>query len=337
VLQPELKANLFAETFRSQATLPAAAMEAVIGEPSTVMGDFVLIRQRWTRRVLANIDEDKATGPDGIPGAILKRTRRELAAPITRLARRLLTLGAWPDIWRYHWIVPLYKRKSVYNPLHYRGVHLTPVLSNVVEQLISNVLIPLWEKIDAFGNDQWAFRKKHNYKDLVTLLVASWIMAVNIGNKVGIYLSDIAAAFDRVLKQYMLAKCRRAGASDCFLAFLSEFLAPRRASVIVGGVSSDPFTIEDMVFQGTHFGPLLWNIFFADVSGPAASNGAKPTKFADDLNTYKSYPADTALEEVLSDLKRGQQAVHQWGAENRVSFGPGKECRPPSFRSLAGF
>ena len=37
VLQPELKANLFAETFRSQATLPAAAMGAVIGKPSTVM------------------------------------------------------------------------------------------------------------------------------------------------------------------------------------------------------------------------------------------------------------------------------------------------------------
>ena len=69
----------------------------------------------------------------------------------------------------------------------------------------------------------------------------------------------------------------------------------------------------------------MWNVFFADVSGPAASNGAKPTKFADDLNTYKSYPADTALEEVLSDLNRGQQAVHQWGAENRVSFDPGKE------------
>ena len=106
------------------------------------MSDFVLIRQCWTRRVLANIDEGKATGPDGITGVILKRTRRELAAPITRLARRLLTLGAWPDIRRYHWSVPLYKRKSVHNPLHYRGVHLTSVLSKVVEQLLSNVLLP---------------------------------------------------------------------------------------------------------------------------------------------------------------------------------------------------
>ena len=166
---------------------------------------------------------------------------------------------------------------------------------------------------------------KHNYRDLVTLLVASWIMAMHIGNKVGIYLSDFAAAFDRVFKQYMLAKCRRAGASDCFLTFLSECLTPRRASVIVDGVSSDPFRIEDMVFQGTHFGPPFWNTFFADVSGPAASNGAKPAQFADDLNTYNSYPADTALEEALSDLKRSQQAIHQWGAENRVSFGPGKE------------
>ena len=136
----------------------------------------------------------------------------------------------------------------------------------------------------------------------------------------------------------MLAKCRRTGASDCFLTFLSEFLAPRRASVIVDGVSSDPFTIEDMVSQGTHFGPPLWNIFFANVSGPAASNGAKPLKFADDLNTYKSYPADMALEEVLSDLRRSQQAVHQWGADNRGSSWEGSVCRrPPSFRSRAGF
>ena len=79
------------------------------------------------------------------------------------------------------------------------------------------------------------------------------------------------------------------------------------------------------MFQGRHFGPPLWNIFFPDVSGPAASNGAKPSNIADDVDTYKSYPADTALEEVLSDLKWGQQAVHQWGAENRVSFDPGKE------------
>ena len=110
--------------------------------------------------------------------------------------------------------------------------------------------------------------------------------------------------------------------------------------MIVDGVSSDPFTIENMVFQGTHFGPPLWNIFFADVSGPAASHGAKPAKFADDLNTYKSYPVDTALEEVLSDLKRGQQAVHQLGAKKRyfIRSWEGRVCRrPPSFRSRAKF
>ena len=163
-------------------------------------------------------------------------------------------------------------------------------------------------------------------------------MAVHIGNKVGIYWGDIAAAFDRVFAQYLLAKCRRAGANDCFLAFLSEFLAPRRASVIVDGVSSDPFTIEDMVFQGTVFGPPLWNAFFADVSGPAASNGAKQSKFADDLNAYKSYPADAPLEEVLSDLKRGQQAVNQRGCRESsfIRSWEGGVCgRPPSSRSRA--
>ena len=49
------------------------------------------------------------------------------------------------------------------------------------------------------------------------------------------------------------------------------------------------------------------------------------SQIADDLNTCKFHPADTALEDVFGDLKRGQQAVHQRGAENRVSFDPGTE------------
>ena len=45
-----------------------------------------------------------------------------------------------------------------------------------------------------------------------------------VDNKIGIYLNDIAAAFDRIriFKQNMLARCRRAGASDCVPTFLSE-------------------------------------------------------------------------------------------------------------------
>ena len=155
-------------------------------------------------------------------------------------------------------------------------------------------------------------------------------MAVHIGNKVGIYLSDIAAAFDCVFKQYMLVKCRRAGASDCFLTFLSEFVAPRRASVIVDGVSSDSFTIEDMAFQGTHFGPPLWNIYFADVSGPAASNGAKPAKFADGLNTYKFYPSDTALEVVLSDLSGANKPFINGAPKIGFHSILGRRCLPSS-------
>ena len=107
VLQPELKANLFAETFQSQATLPAAAMEAVIGEPSTVMGDSVLIRQRWTRRVLANIDGGKATGPDGLSNRILNEIGPAIAYPLTLLIRHILQEGKWPTCWKLHHIVPL--------------------------------------------------------------------------------------------------------------------------------------------------------------------------------------------------------------------------------------
>ena len=187
---------------------------------------------RTTRLHATNTDEDKATGPDCILGAILKRTRRELAAPITRLACRLLTLGAWPDICRYHWIVPLYKRKSVHNPLHYRGVHLTPVLSKVVEQLISNVLISFWVMTSGRSRKTQLQKLGHPLGGTLDHGKAyrqqSWHQHARYCRRLrpclfglgGLawcaFLRDLGVrpAARRGGKQYVLAKCRRSGASD---------------------------------------------------------------------------------------------------------------------------
>ena len=47
--------------------------------------------------------------------------------------------------------------------------------------------------------------------------------------------------------------------------------------------------------------------------------------FADDLNCYKDYEATAAQEEVDSELKQCQAAVHKWGKANQVEFDSTKE------------
>ena len=59
--------------------------------------------------------------------------------------------------------------------------------------------------------------------------------------------------------------------------------------------------------------------------GAAEEEGGKETKFADDLNVFKTFPGGTTSEEVREDLKKSQAAVHKWGAQNRVTFDAAKE------------
>ena len=274
---------------------------------------------------LEKINPDKSTGPDGLPGRILRRCASELAVPLALFARRLLDEGVWPDIWKLHWVHPLYKKGSASDPNNYRGVHLTTVLSKTVERIISMVFVPFLDKADVFGKSQWAFRPKHSCRDLVALKFAQWIRDIGRGKRIGLFLSDISGAFDRVDADILLNKCASAGLGDKLCRFLRAFLSPRRAVVLVQGTKSSEKVIANQVFQGTVLGPPLWNVHFADVSVAATKDGFRETKFADDLSCDKVFDRDASDALIMDELAKCQANVHEWGVENRVQFDSGKE------------
>ena len=325
VHDPLEKANLFSKTFAEKCTLPEDSDFPVPESCGERMGDFTVVRRRWALRVLRNLRTDSATGPDELPARVLKECADQLATPVVLLVRMLLREGCWPECWKLHWVVPLHKRKAVYKAENYRGVHLTTVLSKVAERVVNTLLSKYLQHSGAFGSSQFAFQQGLSCGDLVATLVCTWLLAMENREKVGVYLSDISGAFDRVETGRLLAKLRAAGVNDVMLRFLASYLSPRKAVVLVNGKHSRETTLENMVFQGTVLGPSLWNAFFRDVQEAAECTGGRETKFADDLSVSKTFPASVPNEEVLSDLKLCQERVHKWGALNRVSFDAGKE------------
>ena len=160
---------------------------------------------------------------------------------------------------------------------------------------------------------------------MVTVLILSWILCICSGKKIAAYLSDITGAFDRVFKDFLLAKLYAAGMGTQYLNFLDSYLQPRQGKVIVEGVASDIFEIADTVFQGTVLGPCLWNVFFSDVAVPASSTGGEEAMFADDLNVFKKYDRSTQDAFIKGEMAVCRARVHKWGRANRVSFDPNKE------------
>ena len=317
------KADAFASSFSAKSNLPVdSGFCEEERAPSFKQSKFMFIRKRWVRQILKDLDVNKATGPDMIPGKILKECACALTIPILLLARKILHTRRWP--WKHHHIQPVFKRKSPACRENYRGVHLTSVLSKVIERIFSKIICAFFEGSNAYGSTQWAFRSGYGSRDLVTLCILRWIEAIDNNQKVGLFLSDISGAFDRVSTVRLMRKLRRCGLTDEILELLEDYLSPRSAQVIVSGAKSKKFVIEDEVYQGTVLGPPLWNVHFEDVS-ESVPDGFSESKFADDLNVYKAFPVTVENEQILEELSECQTSIHDWGAKNQVIFDETKE------------
>jgi len=251
------KADLFARTFAGKAQIPEESVDTpFFGRPDTEMDRFVSIRSRYTRKLFKTLDVNKATGHDKISAAILKRIGSFIAVPYTKICRILLYEGCWPKQWRYHLVVPIFKKDIAFAAGNYRGVHLAAILSKIAEKVIGKTLREFLQS-STFGKNQWAFTSGLGSRDLVTKLMMEWILAVCCDKKVGAYLSDISGAFDRVCKEYLLSKLNAAGVGTLYLNFLDAYLSPRQGQVVVEGEFSELFEIANSVYQGTVLGPSL--------------------------------------------------------------------------------
>ena len=90
-------------------------------------------------------------GADNLPARILKHCAKQLAMPIAILVMRILMMGVWPDTWRTHWVIPLYKKGSSFMAKNYRGIHLTAQISKVAERLVKRLVEPFMERTVAYG------------------------------------------------------------------------------------------------------------------------------------------------------------------------------------------
>ena len=88
------------------------------------------------------LDEDSALGPDLLPTRILKRCAAVIAPVLHALVLLILNVGEWPEIWMVHWVVPLHKKKSVYDARNYRGIHLTSQLNKAAERILATLFVP---------------------------------------------------------------------------------------------------------------------------------------------------------------------------------------------------
>ena len=325
ILGAKEKADLLERTFSAKCALPPLVVNEYSALPlPNVARGWLRVRIRQVEAKLKTIKEDSATGPDLLAAKVLRQCASGLALPLVLLTRLILKERRWPQLWTYHWICAIHKKKSVYVPLHYRGVHLTAQASKAIERVLRDLFLPKLV-LKAFGECQFAYTPKRGARDAVAVYVLSWLKDINAGKKVGVYCSDVSGAFDRVSARRLLHKLSCHGLNADMMGVIESWLRNRQSFVVVSGQRSSGAELSNMVYQGTVWGPVLWNVFVGDVALVFESAGFSVVIYADDINAYKAYNRELGNDLVFADLKCRQRELHRWGAANQVAFDSGKE------------
>ena len=274
-LTPSEKAEALSKYFDAKVKLPEAVVNEFmeLEKASSEMSSCCLLRVRSAKQTLSLLSVTSATGPDLLPSIILKHCAAALAIPFTKLARRIVKVGVWPAIWRTHWICPIFKKKNASNPNCYRGIHLTAQMSKAMERYVGKLFLPYLENTLAYGPNQFAYAKGRGARDALLYTTLSWIWELCNGRKIAVFCSDVSGAFDKVRVTRLLEKLAAKGVNEKLLRLLRSWLSTRNSVVLVGGKQSTSRQLWNMVFQGTVWGPPLWNAFFEDARRAVAANG----------------------------------------------------------------
>ncbi len=268
-------------------------------------------------KLLQGINPSKATGPDNIPGRILKECAQELAPAMRVLFQRSIDTGELPDDWLRANITPVFKKGHRYLAANYRPVSLTCICSKILEHIVVKQILTHFDSHNILVDCQHGFRSKRSCETQLTTFIQELYQSMHQGTRTDVAIMDFSKAFDKVPHQRLLLKLDHYGVRDQTLLWVKNFLGNRQQRVLVDGASSAWASVRSGVPQGTVLGPLLFLAYINDLPNYPES---KIRLFADDCVLYRQINSiqDTVI--LQHDLDR----LADWERTWQMEFNPQK-------------
>ena len=266
--------------------------------------------------VLSNLDENKATGPDKIPAALLKNCASSISKSLCELFNKSLASGKLPDEWKLSHIIPIPKKCPNDEVTNYRPISLLSVVSKVLERCIYNQLIV--HVSSQLHHLQFGFLRGKSTTSQLLHVINEINKALENREQIDSIYLDFAKAFDKVDHILLLKKLRNFGITGKLLNWFNNYLSNRLQKVTVLGSTSQPLPILSGVPQGSILGPLLFLVFVNDLPD-SISRQSSVALFADDTKCYRPVTRVSDCEILQSDLHNLVQWCSNWKMDLNLS------------------
>ena len=307
---PKGMAELLNNRFQQVFTKESAFEKPQVSEEGVHMKEIKVTKQE-IHNLLEELEEEKAMGPDEVSGNILKACREELTGPIHDIIECSIESGEVPVEWKRAEVVPIYKSGGKEEPLNYRPVSLTSVVSKICEKVIKKHWTKFLEDHKLISDSQFGFRKG---RSCVTNLLSFYSRVVDIlqerdGWVDCVYL-DLKKAFDNVPHERLLWKLEhKGGLKGKVLKWMESYLNGREMRTVIKDVKSEWRAVESGVPQGSVLAPILFLIYINDMP-----EGVKSyiNLFADDAKLCRQVKNKEDCNILQEDLNKIWRWSNKW-------------------------
>ncbi|KAF2355281.1 Reverse transcriptase domain [Trinorchestia longiramus] len=213
---------------------------------------------------------------------------------------------------------PLDKAGDINAASNYRSISLLPVLSKILEKVISNQLSKYLDKFNLLHPTQYAYRKHTSTQDALLNITKKIFSDIDNKNVTLLLLLDLSKAFDSVEHTRLLQKISKLGIAT---QWFQSHLANRSHAVRLESTISSPIQNDFGVPQGSILGPLLFSIFINDF--PSMPSNTKISTYVDGVQIAMTNPP-AKLSQTNTNAEILLKHVKSWYDQNGLKLNASK-------------
>ena len=261
-------------------------------------------------------------GPDNIPSCILKNCSDSLCVPLCYLFSMSLKFQHIPDIWKSSFIIPLHKSGSRNEVSNYRGIAKLNVIPKLFEHIIADQLA--FSLSNIISTHQHGFLKGRSVMTNLLEFTSTIFDGFCSGFQTDVIYTDFSKAFDTVNHALLIKKLSLLGLPPSLVNWINSYLSNRTQIVLFRDCKSESFDVVSGVPQGSHLGPILFNIFINDL--PCSIKHSSILMYADDVKLFLPLSDPSSQHMLQEDLT----SLGVWCKINLMSLNI-KKCKIMSF------
>ena len=303
----------------------AAVAEVPLPNRTCSLDHFTLTSGQELAKILAKMSTATCE-LDPMPSSLVKKNLDVILPTLVILVNRSLQSGTFPSELKSAVVRPLLKRTNldIDEFRNYRPVSNLAFLGKIIEKVVATRLVEYMDVNQLGEQYQSAYKRYHSTETGLLRVQNDILTALDKDQGALLVLLDMSAAFDTIDHGVLLDRLTvRYGITGTVHKWIESYLSGRSQRVKINDSTSQPFTLQFGVPQGSVMGPILYIMYAAPIGDIISKQGLQYHIYADDTQIYIFFETN-GVENAVARIEACTTVIRVWMKANMLKLSDNK-------------